>query len=214
MTIKLHRWLALLTLPFLSGCYPEGAEYVEELDLVLTNYDDTYDFSSKTTYAMPDSIIKITGDVFNDPDGNGKPQMVSPTFSVPLLQQIDENMAASGWQKVSKTSNPDVILLVSGIQTTNLYYYYDWWYWGWWYPGWYPGWGWYYPYVPVYVDGYRSGSLFIQMIDAKAVPQTENVPVVWSGIFNGMLEGSNAEIIARVQTAIDKAFAQSPYLKH
>ena len=52
------------------------------------------------------------------------------------------------------------------------------------------------------------------MIDAKAVPQTENVPVVWTGIFNGMLEGSNAEIIARVQTAIDKAFAQSPYLKH
>ena len=67
MTIKLHRWLALLTLPFLSGCYPEGAEYVEELDLVLTNYDDSYDFSSKTTYAMPDSIIKITGDVFNEP---------------------------------------------------------------------------------------------------------------------------------------------------
>ena len=91
---------------------------------------------------------------------------------------------------------------------------YDWGYWGWWYPGWYPWWGWYYPYAPVYVDGYRSGSLFIQMIDAKAAPQVDNVPVQWTGIFNGMLEGSNPEIIARVQTAIDKAFAQSPYLKH
>jgi hypothetical protein len=52
------------------------------------------------------------------------------------------------------------------------------------------------------------------MIDAKAAPQVDNVPVQWTGIFNGMLEGSNPEIIARVQTAIDKAFAQSPYLKH
>ena len=214
MTIKLHRWLALLILPALSGCYPKGAEYVEELDLVYTNYDQAFAFSSKQTYAMPDSIIKITGEAFEDPDGNGKPQMVSATYSVPILQQIDQNMAANGWQKVSRTSNPDVVLLVSAITTTNIYYYYDWWYWGWYYPGWYPWWGWYYPYAPVYVDGYRTGSLFVQMVDSKTAPQVDNVTVAWHGIFNGMLEGSTPDIVTRIQRGIDKAFAQSPYLKH
>jgi hypothetical protein len=29
---------------FMSGCYPDGAEYYEETDIVYTNYDDKYRF--------------------------------------------------------------------------------------------------------------------------------------------------------------------------
>ncbi|MHA4844916.1 DUF4136 domain-containing protein [Flavitalea antarctica] len=211
--MKLKYWF-LLMLPALAGCYPQGPEYTDELDLVYTNYSPEFDFVSKKTYAIPDSVIKITGDVFNDPDGNGKPSFMTPAYSVPLLAQVNQNMTASGWTRVPLSANPDVVILPSTMTTTNIYYYYDWWYWDWWYSGWYPYWGWYYPYYPAYITGYRSGSIFLQMIDAKAAVGAENVPVVWSCIINGLAEGSSADLIARVQVSVDAAFAQSPYLKH
>ena len=58
----------LITIGFFSalliaGCYPDGPDYVEELDVVLTRHNDTYEFGTKTTYAMPDKIVKITGNL-------------------------------------------------------------------------------------------------------------------------------------------------------
>lgn len=215
MAIKLTRLLGVLSLILVSGCYPKGAEFIDDLDLVYTNFNSSFDFSSKQTYAITDSVIKITGDIFNDPDGDHKPSFLSASSSAAILDRINQNMTDFGWSRVSKNSNPDVILLVSVSTTTNLYYYYDWWYWSWWYPGFYPGWGWYYPgYYPAYVTGYRSGSVFIQMVDAKAIAGgEETAPVQWSVILNGLAEGGTSSIIARVQTGIDKAFTQSPYLK-
>src|SRR6185436_5492806 len=77
MAIKLTRLLGVLSLVLISGCYPNGAEFIDDLDLVYTNYSNTFDFSSKQTYAIPDSVIKITGDIFSDPDGDHKPSFLS-----------------------------------------------------------------------------------------------------------------------------------------
>jgi hypothetical protein len=52
------------------------------------------------------------------------------------------------------------------------------------------------------------------MVDHKAAINADNVSVIWSSIINGLNEGGTANITARIQTSIDKAFAQSPYLKH
>ncbi|MCU7552961.1 DUF4136 domain-containing protein, partial [Chitinophagaceae bacterium LB-8] len=148
----------------------------------------------------------------NDPDGDGKPQFLSAASSKAILDQIKQNMTANGWQLVGKNNNPDVLLLVSAMTTTNIYYYYDWWYWDWWYGGWY---GWYYPgYYPPYVTGYRSGSVLGQMVDIKGKVNGENLPVVWNFIINGLAEGGTASITSRVQGGINKAYSQSPYLKH
>ena len=122
-----------------------------------------------------------------------------------------------GWTEVDKDAGPDVILLVTSMTTTNLYYYYDWGYWGWYYPGYNPGWGWYYPgYYPPYVTSFRTGSIFVQMVDQKAMttPHEGNVPILWYCIVNGLVEGSTADILGRTQTNINQAFIQSPYLKH
>ena len=73
MTIRLHHWLAMLILAALSSCYPGGAEYTDELDLVYTNYDKNVAFSSKTTFAISDSVIKVSSTEFQDPDGDGMP---------------------------------------------------------------------------------------------------------------------------------------------
>lgn len=216
MTIQLRYLLFVCLLPFLGACYPKGAEYIDELDLVYTNYDPTTDFSAKRTYSIPDSVIKITGENFDDPDGNGKPQFVKATYSTVILSQLKKDMELMGWTLVDKSDHPDVVLLVSSTTTTNLYYYYDWGYWGWYYPGFNPGWGWYYPgyYYPPYITGYRSGSIFIQMVNNENTGEGENIPVIWSCIINGLAEGSTADITYRTQLNIDKAFSQSPYLKH
>jgi Domain of unknown function (DUF4136) len=212
MSVKLYQCLTMVSFIALAGCYPDGAQYADELNLVYTNYSNQYDFKSKTTYAIPDSVIKVSGDAFNDPDGDGKPQFLSPANSAVIVNQIKKNMADNGWTLVNKNSNPDVLLLVSAMTTTNIYYYYDWWYWDWWYGGY---WGWYYPgYYPTYVTGYRSGSIFIQMMDIKGIPQGDNALIAWNAIGNGLAEGSTADLSTRAQTLIDKAFAQSPYLKH
>lgn len=212
MNSKIYRWLWIFILPVLDSCYPKGAEYVEELDLVYTNQSPTFDYKSKRTYAIPDNVIKITGDNFEDPDGDGKPEFVKATYATPILNALKDNMASYGWQLVDKNSNPDVILLPTTMVTTNIYYYYDWWYWGWWYGGWY---GWYYPgYYPPSVTGYRSGSVFVQMIDrTTATPASDNVAVVWNMIVNGLAEGDQTNIAARIQSSIGSAFKQSPYLK-
>lgn len=215
MTIRLHHWLAMLILAALSSCYPGGAEYTDELDLVYTNYDKNVPFTSKRTFAISDSVIKISSGEFQDPDGDGMPDFLSPVYSVPVVTQIRQNMTSYGWTEVNKNDNPDVVFLVASMTTTNIYYYYDWWYWSWWYPGWSGGWGWYYPgYYPSYVSGYRSGSIFIQMILNENVRTAEQLPVAWNCIFNGLAEGSTAGVVSRLQNGINIAFAQSLYLKH
>lgn len=218
MRLTFRRWPALLLLGLLIGCYPDRPQNYTDFDLVYTNYSTDFPFSQRMTYSLPDSIIKITGDVFNNTSGTGEPEFISPEYSTVILAQIEQNMSNYGWKLVDKNANPDVILLVSAMTTTTIYYYYDWDYWDWWYPGWIPTWGWYYPgwYYPDYVSGYSSGSIFMQLVDQQTVKTQGggNVPVEWNCILNGLTEGSTAQITARVQTDINKAFAQSPYLKH
>jgi len=216
MRISFTFSLAILALSYLEGCYPKGAEYYSDFDLVYTNYSSDSSFQQRKTFAIPDSIVKITGDILADP--SSPPSMMSDVYATPILNQIKQNMISYGWTVVDKHASPDVILLVTSTTTTNLYYYYDWGYWGWYYPGYSPGWGWYYPgYYPPYVTSFRTGSLFVQMADQKAIianPHVGNVPVIWYAIVNGLVEGSNAEVLGRTQTNIDQAFIQSPYLKH
>jgi hypothetical protein len=52
--------VTILGIFLLWGCYPQGPDYIEEMDVVITYHKDTYDFASKATYAMPDRIVKIT----------------------------------------------------------------------------------------------------------------------------------------------------------
>lgn len=212
MSVKFYKALIAVSIIILAGCYPKGAEYIEELDLVYTNYYSEFDFKARNTYAIPDSVVKITGDNFDDPDGNLKPEFLPKASGDIILNQIKTNMTALGWTRVPLTQNPDMIMLVSSMVTTNIFYYYDWWYWDWWYGGYYPPWGWYYPccYYPGYVSGYRSGTILMQFIDPSN--NGEDAPVVWTGLMNGLAEGGQANIATRAQAGIDKAFAQSPYL--
>lgn len=181
----------------LVSCYPEGPEYYEDTDIVFTNYDDEFDFSIMGTYAMPDSIVEITGAVAEGED----PEFVNEPFNSQILNNIENNMTSLGWQRVDDPEDADLVMLPAAWTNTSVYYYYDYWCW-YWYCGWgyYPNWG--------YTVSYTTGTLMMGLVvqgDDYVDPHR-----VWTGAINGLLSGSYN--IGRVSNAIDQAFEQSPYL--
>jgi len=184
----------------LWGCYPQGPEYVEDMDIVLTYHNPTYDFSVNGTYAMPDKIVKITG---NKLEGE-EPEFIPDATGDLILARIEQNMSDLGYTRVAIDADPDLLLAPASWETTTIYYYYDYWYW--WYGGYYPYWG-----YPMYYSSYTTGTLMMNLFDPDEIASNGNVILQWAGAGNGLLEGVfNA---TRVYGAIDKAFALSPYLQ-
>ena len=192
--------LNLLIVVILAACYPGGPEYYEELDLVLTEYDQEFNFESKRTYAMPDSVVKITGNIIE----GQPPDIVKEPYNSLVIDRIEDNLTNLGWERVNNPSMADVVLFPATWTNTTVYYWYD--YWCWYYP-WYCGWGWYYPTVSV--SSYTTGTLVMTMVvtgDEYVEPTS-----VWTGAVNGLLSG--VQDGSRLNNGIDQAFAQSTYLK-
>jgi hypothetical protein len=195
MKKKFVFYLSIIIL--MVSCYPNGAEYYEDLDIVYTNYDDQFDFASKGTYAIPDKIVKIEGDVAEE-DG---PEFVKEPQNTQMLSQIKTNMAALGWGITDDPANADLVLFPAVWTNTTVYYWYD--YWCWYY--YYCGWGWGYPQV----TSYTTGTLIMTLVaDGEEFIEPSRV---WTAAANGLLSGSYNT--TRVTNAIDQAFEQSPYLK-
>lgn len=186
----------------LSGCYPGGAEFTEDIDSVYTNHEADFDFQGRSTYAMPDKIVI---DVQIQNDGDTVYEYMNDIYAQPLLNAIDGNMTNLGWTKVDVNSNPDIVLTPAAIKSTT--YFYSYWY-GWWYGGY---WGWYYP--PYYtVSSYTTGSFIMVIADPTPDNSPINIgPAAWVAVGNGLFTG-NYEL-DRAINAIDQAFEQSPYLK-
>jgi hypothetical protein len=204
--MKLLKLFSFIVLSFLMArCYPDGPEYIEQYDLVYSNYDDTYGFEAKKTYAIPDKIMKVDDDLIT---GEG-PNFVKDTYAKPMLEQINKNMSEYGWTKVEKDDNPDVMLAPVAYELTTTVYWGYGGYWDWWYGGWY---GWYYPYYPV-TTTYSTGSLVVNMLDPNDLSANDKARVAWTFVVNGLLEGSTTSFTSRYTKGINQAFEQSPYIK-
>ena len=179
------------------SCYPDGPEYYEDMDLVYTNYEETFDFASKGTYAIPDKIVKITGNLVEGED----PEFVQEPYNTQILDLIESEMSDLGWTKAGDPENADLTLLPAVWSNTTIVYYYD--YWCWYYP-YYCGWGYYYPTATSYTTGTFIMSL-VAAGDEYLEPST-----VWTGAINGLVSGTFE--LSRVTNGIDQAFKQSPYL--
>jgi hypothetical protein len=188
----------------LWGCYPNGPEYVDDLDVVYTTYSQDYDFASKGTYARPNQIVT---DVKIE-DGETTYVFMKDVFAEPILQAIDDNMEANGWERIDISQDPDVLVNPAAWSSTT--YFYSYWY-DWWYGGWYGGWyGWYYP--PYYsVSSYTTGTMVITIADPNEESPIGKTEAKWVAAANGLTSGNYD--VNRVTRAIDQAFEQSPYLK-
>jgi Domain of unknown function (DUF4136) len=197
--------ITVASILLLGGCYPGGAEYAEDTDVVYTIFDEEYDFQSSSTYAMPDRIVV---DVDID-DGDTSFVYMRDIFSEPILASIADNMESLGWTRVDIEDGPDVLLTPAAIESTT--YFYSYWY-DWWYGGWYGGyWGWYYP--PYYtVSSYTTGTMVMTISDPNMASESpiNKSPSVWVSAANGLFTGNYN--IDRVTESIEQSFKQSPYL--
>lgn len=210
-------FLFILTITImLTSCYPGGPEYIDEMDLVGTRYDKSFDFSKVDTYMLPDSIVRL-----DDPDNPDNNLPSNSDFDDDILDLIKQNMDGLGYEYQPDTNQgyPDIVLTVSAVSTRNAGYYWYYWYdyWGWWgyWPPYYgPGWGGYYPWGSVLMYSYTTGTLIISMIDVESYdPDEEEATIRWNASINGVLEGSDQYILNRIERGINQAFSQSAYLK-
>jgi hypothetical protein len=199
------QFLIFSTVILLAGCYPDGPDYVEDIDVAYTVYDPKYDFKAKKTFAMPDQIVV---DVEIE-DGDTIYEYMSPLYSTSILQNIQQNMESYGYTRVGLEANPDLLLTPGGLSSTT--YYYSYWY-DWWYGGYYGGYyGWYYP--PYYtVSSYTTGTLLLVLSDPKQASESpiNRSPALWVAAANGLLIYSYD--ISRVNDGVDQLFRQSSYL--
>jgi hypothetical protein len=179
------------------SCYPEGVEYYDETDLVYTNYTESFDFAGKGTYSIPDKIVKVTG---NLADGQ-EPEYVKEPYNSQILNLIETNMSAMGWNKSDDPATADLVLFPAVWTNTTVVYWYDYWCWYYYY---YCGWGWYYPVSTSYTTGTMVMTLVASGND-YVEPST-----VWTAAINGLMSGTYST--TRLTKAINQAFTQSPYL--
>ena len=212
----------LVSMLVIPSCNPTFDASVEDLDLAISTYDKTQNFGQLSTFHLEDTVIYISDDkVTIQREDNSTEQQI--------LDLVRQNLLDIGWQEVTDTAadgtiDSDVSILVSVLKADLNFYYTYWWDWWYWYPWdyWYPGYPGYpvYPVYPTYPSyGYTVGSLMIEMInmDDVILPPVEGdpslkIPVVWTGIVNGILSGSKENIQNRLNKQITQVFYQSDYL--
>ncbi|WP_018475902.1 DUF4136 domain-containing protein [Echinicola pacifica] len=200
------------------SCTPGGADYVDDLDLVLTYEDPAVNYTDYDTYHLPDSVVYITNDN----------STLDPTMEAFILAKVNSEFQGAGWKATTDpvSNGSDVVLMVTAVDNLNVEYYSWWDYWGWW-----PGWGYYpsyptdgfYPYYPGgwgYFGGvysYRTGTLLVEMVDPASLTvvndgEPDPLPVIWGGALNGVLDGSDQIVRQRIDRGLDQMMTDSPYL--
>lgn len=205
----------LLVLLFaLNGCRPSENEFINEFDIVYTTYDTNFNFEGKSTFFLPDTVVIL---------GAGEDNAEVHRFDDLILEALSRYMISMGWEKLNPDSGEaaDLVLLPM-ISTTDFSscimpcWNCGWGGWGGWgaYPwGWGAGWGWGFPPV-MGCSSFSTGSLYVTLSDPNNVNEiAQEIPVVWTGVINGLLQGSDQNIASRLEFNISQMFTQSPYLK-
>lgn len=204
-------FLVLLMAPLAFTSCEKDAD-TDKLDnnfVVYTNYDKNANFSSFSTYYLPDSILiigdKKEAEYWNDENA----QLIINTYAT--------NMANRGYLRTDNKEEADLGLQVSYVKNTYFVTNYGEPQWWWGYPGYWgvPYWGdwgdWYYPYAITY--SYSTGSFVTELLNLDA-PQGQNaqLPVLWTAYMSGVLSGSTSVNVELAIEAVDQAFTQSAYL--
>jgi hypothetical protein len=201
----------------LNACYPDGPEKVADYYVVATQNDPSFNFSKVKTYVLVDSVVQLGG------KNQVKSMVLSPKLNAFILQQVASQLNNLGYTPITNPvagQRPDVMVQVSAVVIENTAVYYNDYWWDYW--GWYPGWSYYYPYVgggwypygTIGLYSYRTGTISIEMFNpGGANASTKQIPRVWIAALENILTGGTTNLEARLDSDIQKAFRQSPYLK-
>ena len=197
--------LTLLGLLLFVGCYPGDPVTLDELDIVLTFYNDDVDFSTYKTYAITNTIIS------NDPDRDTS----LDTF---ILSEIRRNLQELKYTEVDPTiTTPDLIILTEIVLVDNYIVGGGGCFYGCYCDPWYPwscGPGYYPPYPPTYVVSFTDGTLIYHMIDFEKWETVDgSIASVWLAGINGIIRSlSDNEARNLLTKHINQSFDQSDYL--
>jgi hypothetical protein len=189
-----------------SSCFVDYGLDTNNYDLVATNHNSSYDFGTVTKYALVDSVVHMGEDE------------VSHAYDNQIIQKVISKLDGLGWERVYDSTATITVMMATTSSTTVVYGSSSWWDYYSWYPGWsyYPyygsGWSWYYPYYPSgyeYSYTYSTGSLVVDLVDLSKGANNQ-LPVQWIAVMNGLMTAT--DVTNRINSAIDQAFAQSPYL--
>lgn len=203
--------LALLLYAAVFGACTPGSEITAaESDVVVTLFDNEFNFGSVKYYAMPDTIVTLPADPDNPPD-----PVVSPEDEQKILELIRDQFADRGYVRVdtNDTQNPpqfSVVVSAQAVDNYSVYSYYPWYPWGWWGYYW-----WYYPPTVGVSYAFTLGTLFVQMGEFATFDPDDNESkkAYWMGVQNGVLNDTSANLERRFTNGITQMFEQSPYLE-
>jgi hypothetical protein len=208
MKTKIYSFAACLLLLCFMSCQKDHTDdlSLEESAVFITNRDSTVNFSSYTTFSIPDSVAVISNN-----------QLVNrqrTAFDQQLINAVARNLKARGYTQVGVNNDPDLGVTVSRIYNNfnRVVNYGDYWgyydnYWDPYYWG-YPGYSYYYPsFFGVYTI--TEGAIEIDMFDLKnAEANNKQLKYVW----NGMIRGSGTFNNVMVDSSVTALFTQSPYI--
>lgn len=234
--------IVMVLIVFITSCYKEqGPEYYDDLDITITYYDNTVDFSTYNTFTVRDSV-GLFSDYFDDQDI--KDFYAANGLSQKIIIRIKEKFQALGYTYVDNKDDADFAInpFAAFFEVTGGYGYPIWWwdpyyfsYYSYYYP-YYPGWGGgYYPgWYPWGYDfySYNTGSLMMEMVDGESLrnyrdwmgshthEEIENsdpnsipkLEFIWQALINGVLSDDAKYNQNRLNSLMDEAFKQSPYL--
>lgn len=193
-----------------NACVPGGPDTADQLDIVYTNFDSDYNFTTPATFAMPNNVVLIDRETIENPGST--PPFVDFIIGQVILNRIRSNMTSRGYTQVSEFNDPDLIILPSIAVGDRVFFDYDWWFWGWYYPNFSPEWDWTYPgYLPSVITSVETGTVLIQLTNPKGLTPQNQIPVHWISVINGVVTGSSGDNSNRIVRGIDQAFVQSPY---
>ncbi len=223
----------------LTSCYKSETVYYDELDVTLTNYEVEFNFSSYTSFAMPDSTILKTNYLT---DEEIEEFFADGGTSEKTLELLRSKFEESGYTFDESYDNADFVAVptILMVEQQGASYYPPGWWWGYpgfgwgggWWGGWwgYPGYGWGPGYIQYY--SYKVGTIVLEMVDAESfrnvvafgdshgqgsqTSYSDEIPdltIRWMASIDGYL-ASDADYNAdRAKRGVDEAFEQSPYLK-
>ena len=122
--------ILIIGLLWLGGCYPSTGKITEELDVVVTQYNEEENFQRFTTYYIEDTVLQIGDSEASD----YIPLDLSREDMDRIVGQVRTNMEAYGYTAITDptTAVPDVGIFIEVIaQRRTVIYTYPGYGWGW-----------------------------------------------------------------------------------
>ncbi|BDD01561.1 hypothetical protein PEPS_38410 (plasmid) [Persicobacter psychrovividus] len=188
MLKKVHSMLLLLGgILLLSACFPDrGPQYIDDLDLTITYYDDEFYVDGQANDQYKYFYITDTVEYIGRKSDSDAEEDFLKNFSPKLISEIRTSFTELGYELKDSDfvmNNPQESFAVNvtflALSNQVIGGSPGWWwgagypgYWGWYGPGWGGGyWGGYYPWAPgyAYSYAYQTGTLMTEMVDAQSL---------------------------------------------